>query len=315
MIDFLNSLDKNDVINNDIINLNDKLKPKTLIGKSNYLFLINDSNNEIYSHQTGILIGKNIEFKLNNYNLKKYLLIVLPNKSYTLKKYLPDNYNLKYRPGFDKYYKMLKKNILDGYKLLCNNEECFYKTDTHINLKGMLIIFIAFIKKIKKIFNIKININENISVRKKNVNSLTEINEGIGDLTWKCNLVNQYLEDVRDCYYYNNTINCIYNIYIINKNSELFFLDYNLINKNSELTDKIVNWNIISNYIIYKKNINIENNFKVIIFYDSFLLSTIKLYLNLFAEIYMIKNIYDCILIDKINPDYIFEFRVERFLL
>jgi hypothetical protein len=53
---------------------------------------------------------------------------------------------------------------------------------------------------------------------------------------------------------------------------------------------------------------------KVVIFYDSFLLSTIWLYLTMFEEVYLIKNTYNESIIDKINPDFIFEFRIERFL-
>jgi len=34
----------------------------------------------------------------------------------------------------------------------------------------------------------------------------------------------------------------------------------------------------------------------------------------MFEEVYMIKNTYDETLVDKINPDFVFEFRVERFL-
>jgi len=35
----------------------------------------------------------------------------------------------------------------------------------------------------------------------------------------------------------------------------------------------------------------------------------------MFSEVYMIKSAFNNKIIEKINPDYIFEFRVERFLL
>ena len=57
-----------------------------------------------------------------------------------------------------------------------------------------------------------------------------------------------------------------------------------------------------------------DNNLKVIFFYDSFMTFGIHLYLNLFKEIYFIKNIFDPNYINIIKPDYIFELRVERFL-
>lgn len=72
----------------------------------------------------------------------------------------------------------------------------------------------------------------------------------------------------------------------------------------------------MSNYILYRNN---ENNgeqkqYKVLLFYDSFLANVLDLYLKLFKEVYMIKDIYDRKYIEYIKPDYVFEFRVERFL-
>ena len=75
----------------------------------------------------------------------------------------------------------------------------------------------------------------------------------------------------------------------------------------------VLSWDILSNYILYQKNIS-NNKFKVLIFYDSFLTSLLSLYLELFEEVYMSKSVYDNTIINTINPDYVFEFRVERFL-
>ena len=58
-----------------------------------------------------------------------------------------------------------------------------------------------------------------------------------------------------------------------------------------------------------------KEKIKVLIFYDSFLLNMIPIYIELFNEVYLIKKVYNNELIQLINPDYIFEFRVERFLL
>jgi hypothetical protein len=74
-----------------------------------------------------------------------------------------------------------------------------------------------------------------------------------------------------------------------------------------------IEWNIVSKYILYQKNIT-NNNLKVIIFYDSLLLSSLSLYMELFETVYMIKDIYNNEIINIIKPDYVFEFRVERFL-
>ena len=50
------------------------------------------------------------------------------------------------------------------------------------------------------------------------------------------------------------------------------------------------------------------------IFYDSFLTNTLPLYLDLFENIYLVKNVYDNNIINKIKPNYVFQFTVERFL-
>ena len=91
-------------------------------------------------------------------------------------------------------------------------------------------------------------------------------------------------------------------------------LDYKLNDCTNDLLGQSLLWKIISKYILYKKNIESDNNFKVIIFYDSFLLQVLTLYMELFNEVYMIKNIYDNNLIELIKPDYVFQFCVERFL-
>lgn len=286
---------------------------KTLIGKDNYLFLQNDSSNEINSHQTNIV--KHNSINLSTYDLNNYLLIVFPNKSYMLKNYLPDGYDLKYRPNFDKYKNYLKDNILDCYQILKDENDVFYKTDTHMNLNGCYIIYKHFIDKINTLFNLSIE-KQNIIIEKKNVNNLSSLCKGIGDLTWETNLGDQKLEDVTDNYYTTTYFNDFYMGYIVNDNASIRFLLYSdnkLIDETKLIENKIVDWNIVSKYIVYNK-INCNNKLKILIFYDSFLQSTIPLYLNMFNEIYLVKNIYSKEMIDLINPDYVFEFRVERFL-
>ena len=78
---------------------------------------------------------------------------------------------------------------------------------------------------------------------------------------------------------------------------------------------KSLYWDDIKHLIIHSKNENINNNIKVVIFYDSFLASTLNLYTELFNEVYMIKNIFNAKFIEYINPDFVLEFRIERFLL
>jgi len=89
------------------------MQNKTLIGKNNYLFLINDSCKELEVHCKNLNLVKDI--KLSHLNFKNYMLIVFPNKSLCCKEYLPDQYLIKFRPAFDIYKNFLKNKILDGY--------------------------------------------------------------------------------------------------------------------------------------------------------------------------------------------------------
>ena len=61
---------------------------KTLIGKENYLFLQNDSGQELKIHNENLdLVADNFYLKYSE-NINKYLLVVFPNKSLIHKKYL-----------------------------------------------------------------------------------------------------------------------------------------------------------------------------------------------------------------------------------
>ena len=113
--------------------------------------------------------------------------------------------------------------------------------------------------------------------------------------------------------YYNNDITWFYCVYKITPDSAIRFLDYSLNDKTNDLIDNVAGWNIISDYILYKKNEN-KVPMKIVIFYDSFLLGALPLYFHLFDECYFIKNVYRNDLLNLIKPDFVFEFRVERFL-
>ncbi len=101
-------------------------------------------------------------------------------------------------------------------------------------------------------------------------------------------------------------------MYIIKNENSIKFLDYELNDNTVVLENQNTTWDIISKYIIYNKNEQCKH--RVLIFYDSLLLNTLPLYLKLFGEVYLVKSIYSNDLIKLINPEYVFEFRVERFL-
>jgi hypothetical protein len=162
---------------------------------------------------------------------------------------------------------------------------------------------------------------------------LMDMGVGIGDLTAEINLGDQVLDNIDDDYFYTTDFEGIYTKYCISeedvssKNGLKLFkytvesvLDnvkkYNtLIDDTHNHVGKIVDWDIISSSILYKNNKN-DSNFanKVVIFYDSFLLSMLPIYISMFDEVYLCKMLYNNDIIDLIEPDYIFEFRVERFL-
>jgi hypothetical protein len=285
---------------------------KTLIGKNNYLFLQNDSNKELEVHNDNLyLVKSDFHLKYEKY-ISNYLLIVFPNKSLVHKDFLPDRFNLQYRPAFNAYQRYFKDHILDMYPHL-NGLDTFYKTDTHMNFHGACVTYGVAMEKIRNLFQLPIE-SISIIIQKKDC-TLSELNIGLGDLTWEVNLGNQILQDRMDAYYYTDDIEMVFMKYIVDQNNkELSFLDYNLKNHTPELNGRLVDWEIVSKFILHSKNNKVALQKKIIVFYDSFLLSSMPLWMKTFNEVYFIKNNFDPILIERIKPDYIFEFRVERFL-
>jgi len=288
---------------------------KTLIGKNGYLFLQNDSGNELKIHTENLCLLQDITLQRYKDYQDKFLLTVFPNKSLLYKDFLPDDFDMKYRPAFDIYKKEFGDKIIDGYIVLNNYQNTFYKTDTHINLNGAYIIYSTFVEKINALFHMNI-IKKDIEIKNKLVNSLNELNLGIGDLTWKINLANQTLDSTEDIYYYSNDFTEIYLKYKVKENDPLRILLFDkkdLVDNTEHFIDKIIEWEILSQHILYKKN-DIVPKSKCLIFYDSFLLSTLGLYLEMFDEVYLSKSVFSKEIVQCINPDYICEFRIERFL-
>jgi hypothetical protein len=283
---------------------------KTLIGKDEYLFLNNDSAKELEVHCNNLNLVQ--DKNLKRYKFKNFCLIVFPNKSLMYKDYLPDEYKSKFRPALDTYVKVLKDKMIDTYDVLKTKTDVYYKTDTHINIKGSYIVYKHFIQKINEIYNLNIKPANEVQILSKTC-ILSQLQLGIGDLLWGTNLGNQVVNNHMDTFYYSDDIEYIYCKYKIQKDGELRILDKQFIDQNYKLHGSILDWNILTNYILHKKNIS-DNKLKVLIFYDSFLTSLLSLYLDLFEEVYMIKEIYNNEIIDILKPDFVFEFRVERFL-
>lgn len=302
--------------------------PKTLIGKNSILFLTNDTADELQVHCNNLLkVG---DLTLSRYTFTNYIMFVYPNKSLIYKDYLPDEYIFKYRPALDIYKLKFKTNIYDLNEILQFEQDVYYKTDTHINIKGNYIVYKYFIE----ILNSRLNVNIIPKHIELNIKSceLKTLPYGIGDLTWEHNLGQQVLHDINDNFYYHDECTWFYFSYKIKNDNNIRFLNYELDDNTSNIENKLVDWNIISDHIIYITHLDTTLSFpfssstterynndnkiplKVIIFYDSLLLNVLPLYFDLFNEIYFVKNQYSNDIINKIKPDYVFEFRVERFL-
>ena len=293
---------------------------KTLVGKDNYLFLYNDSSNEITNHCQNLSTLKSYHY--NNYiqNKDKLMITIFPDKSIIYNQYLPDEYSNKciYRENFKQLHNQLPNNIHNPFIYLKNIPDCYYTTDTHINFKGAYEVYKNSIHQFNELFSQNIQIKEiNIECMHLDKNKgLSFLQLGIGDLTWKINCNDLILQDISDTYYYSTDINEFYCKYKIQKDNifDMKFYDYENNNKNEELINTIVSWNTLSNHIITTKNDKVNNKFKVLIFYDSFFLSTMVLYMETFYECIFIKRPYTIDLVNKYHSDYILEYKVERFL-
>ena len=284
---------------------------KTLVGKDNYLFLINDSSDSLNMHINNIKVCSESSFhKYMNYIKKQnILMIVFPDKELVCKDFLPDN-NIMYRPNFNEYKRVFGNMLIDGLDILDYTD--YYITDTHINNKGSLLMYKKIVKYLNNVFNTNIPL-ENYNTINNFVVSLSSLNKGIGDLTWDMNKGNIVLTDISDIYYnFLELENFYFNIY--NRNNNYSILDYNLKDISDSYIGRLVDWTCLSSNIFYKKNSNFFINKRVIMFYDSFMAHSLQLYIKLFKEIYLIKNIFDETMINKIDPDFIIEERVERFL-
>jgi hypothetical protein len=210
----------------------------TLIGKNNYLFLINDSCRELDIHCNNLNLVK--DKSLERYTFNNFALIVFPDKSVIYKEHLPDIYFLKnrYRPGLDIYIDVLRNKIIDTYDILKNEEDVYYKTDSHINMKGSFIVYKFFIQELNKIYNLDIKPKEITILSKKCI--LGELQLGIGDLLWESNLGDQIIDDASDTFYYSNENENIYCNHKIQINDKIQILNRDLIQQNTNLEGSII---------------------------------------------------------------------------
>jgi hypothetical protein len=284
-------------------------KNKTLIGKDGILFLQNDASKELEVHCNNLI--NVFDTTLSRFTFKNFMIFVYPNKCVIYKDFLPDQYIFKYRPAIEIYKEKFKDNFHDLYEILKNETNTYYKTDTHINSKGNYLVYKYFIDTLKIKFGLNIE-PKRIDFEVKTC-ELKTLQFGLGDLTWETNLGNQNLTDAKDTFFFDEFCMSFYCKYVIKNDNFIRFLDYDLVDKTLTLENEIAGWDLIGKYIIHTKNEG-KIPLKVLFFYDSFLLHVLPLYLDLFNETYFVKAVYSNEVINAINPDYVFEFRIERFL-
>lgn len=285
---------------------NEKNIIKTLYGKEDYLFLINDASSSLENH-CKIFIEYN-PFNINKYksfiNNNKIFFFVFPDKEIICKDFLPNNYKIRNRDKLEYYKAIFKHSLYDSTELFDISD--YSKTDTHINLKGMYKFYIKACSILSQKFNLNIE-TKKIIIKQKEV-------IGNGDLIQGINIGTNIAKKIKETIYYtdkpHSIINNKYNI-----DSNIKILECNFSDISNEYNNKLINWNDIHDKIIHYININALNKKKIVIFHDSFLLPVIFLFTELFYEVYTLKKIFNTKFIDYIKPDYIFEFRVERFLL
>ena len=264
---------------------------KTIKGKNNYYFLINDSNNELKQHfdkNYSNLFNKN--GFIEDYYIKKeffeqknkikYYYFVVPDKSIVCKNFIPF------------YFDIVKRNVedLEFIPDFMNSldESCYWKNDTHLNLKGAKTLSFKFLNHIDSSFD------------------LTSFESLINT----CDIFTK--EDPSDLLTF--------------KNWSYSLKDKDMIKSQSfsYVVPKLINYLDIPDEFKYSKireseyifNPESFSDLKVLIFRDSST-TNLKYYLSLyFREIFLYWDHMDLNedIIDWYKPDVILEIRIERFL-
>ena len=274
-----------------ISELNSLNLKKTIKGKNNYYFLINDSNNELKQHfdkNYSNLFNKN-EF-LEEYYIKKeffeqknkikYFYFVVPDKSLVCKNFIPF------------YFDIVKRNVedLDIIPNFVNSldESCYWKNDTHLNLKGAKILSFKFLNHIDSLFDLtsfESLINASDIFTKEDPSDLLTFKN------WSYSLKDKDMIKSLSC------------SYVVPK--LISYLDIPDEFKYSKIRE--------SEHIFNPESFS---DLKVLIFRDSSA-TNLKYYLSLyFREIFLYWDHMDLSeeVINWYNPDVILEIRIERFL-
>ena len=269
---------------------------KTLEGKDDYYFLVNDSNNEIPQHYdegyesefdaekfTESYLSKKIYIENNNMT---YNLFVVPDKSIVLREYLP----------FDTISPKRNTDQISDYVYDLNDiltEEDFFKNDTHINYMAALKI-VPFILS-KTTTKTADEIREEL-MTKLNIRYFNYPGDLFTDRNWS------YPKD--DRYEKNATLN----VQRIDLKEEFEIID------GKEIPSEFRK--VSNSFSEYYRNPNSLTDKKALIFRDSSTQKLLFTFLAYYREVFLYWDqwYFNKNLIDWYKADDVIEIRTERFL-
>lgn len=148
-------------------------------GKNNQLFyqplIVENENEYISSLKDVIKNNMNIVAEEVSKNGGEFIFVSIPRKDVVMNKYLP----FSYIDGTENYLKYIdiinsvksdNVKLIDAYNLFYN-EDVYYQTDHHLNIRGAYYIFNEIINQVNKKHNIKIDsLEKEYFIEKKIVN-------------------------------------------------------------------------------------------------------------------------------------------------
>lgn len=265
---------------------------KSIKGENNYLFLVNDSNNELKQHFDPSYENKfNKDIFLKQFNEKKtyceenkirYYFFLVPDKSLVCKNFLP------FIPHYLKRNYNTIKDLPDFIDYL--DYSCYFKNDSHINYEGGKKLSYYYLKYIDPDFD------ENIFKKLIDEQIISREIEHPGDLIMAKNW--SYSDEEKDDFPNDKVIKYI--------NKCLLLLNHKIPKRFEKSVRETV----------YYKNKQGLSNLKVLILRDSsinMLKDILSIYFN---EILLYWGYwsFNKDLIEWYKPDIILEIKTERFL-
>lgn len=266
----------------------------SLKGRSKYLFLFNDSNNEILQHYDENYINSfDAESFINNYYFKKklfnnfgidYAYYVVPDKSIVCRKFLPFKFNTMKR-NVDE---VLEINDFSSHLI----PEDYFKNDSHMNYSGGKKLAFLILNHLDDSFNEETfnKIISNYSTLEKRLHNYDLVQHNYWSYSYPEKLT--FVQSNLESYVRPISLECLHGL---------------IPEKFSAVKDRKSE---------YFKNKNAFSNTKVLIFHDSSI-KYLKWYFSFyFKEMFLFwdHGNMDKELIEWYKPDLILEIRIERFI-